>query len=66
MVDALYHVSYASDVSNLKEEPIVEEDLYPSLQEVLHDIFSLKSEEKDLEITHFSGANPRRSGLTYL
>ena len=48
MVDALYPISYASDVSDLKE------DLSPSLQEVPHDIFSPKSEEKDHQIAHFS------------
>ena len=57
MVDALYPVSYAYDVSDLKEEPIVKQDLSPSLQEVPHDILSPKSEEKDLEITHFSVQN---------
>ena len=57
MVDALYPVYYASDVSDLKEEPIVEEDHSPSLQKVPRDIFSPKSEEKDPKITHFSVQN---------
>jgi hypothetical protein len=51
---ALYHVPYASDVSDSKEEPIVEEDLSLFLQEVSHDIFSPKIEERDRGIVHFS------------
>jgi hypothetical protein len=51
---ALYHVPYASDVSDSKEEPIVEEDLSLFLQEVSHDIFSPEIEERDRGIVHFS------------
>jgi hypothetical protein len=53
-VDALYHVSNVSDTSDLKEELVDEEDFSPSLQEVFHDVFSPKSEEKDQQIAHFS------------
>ena len=51
---ALYHVPYASDVSDSKEEPIVEEDLSLFMQEVSHDIFSPKIEERYRGIVHFS------------
>jgi hypothetical protein len=51
---ALYHVPYAYDVFDSKEELIVEEDLSLFLQEVSHDIFSPKIEERDRGIVHFS------------
>ena len=51
---SLYHVPYASDISDSKEEPIVEEDLSLFLQEVYHDIFSPEIEKRDRGIVHFS------------
>ena len=51
---ALYHLPYAFDVSNSKEEPIIEEDLSFFLQEVSHDIFLPQIEERDRGIVHFS------------
>jgi hypothetical protein len=65
-LDALYPVSYASDVSNLKEEPIVEEYLSPSLQKFPMISFHLRVKREDTDITHFPVQNQGAYGLTYL
>ena len=44
---ALYPVSDAFDISNLKEELVVKEDFSSFFQEVSHDVFSLKIKEED-------------------
>ena len=51
---ALYPVSDAFDVSDLKEELVVKEDLSSFFQEVHHDVFSPEIKEEDQQVTHFS------------
>jgi hypothetical protein len=51
--DALYPVSDAFDISDLKKELVIKEDLSSFCQEVSHDVFSLKIKEEDQQIAHF-------------
>jgi hypothetical protein len=51
---ALYPVSDAFDISDLKKELVIKEDLSSFFQEVSHDVFSLKIKEEDQQIAHFS------------
>jgi hypothetical protein len=51
---ALYLVSDAFDISDLKEELVVKEDLSSFFQEISHDVFSPKIKEEDQQVAHFS------------
>ena len=52
-VDALYVVSDAPNILDLKDEIVVEEYFSSILQKVPHDVFSPKIEEKDQDVTCF-------------
>ncbi len=48
-----YSLAYGSDVSDMKEKLIVEEDLSPFLQEISHDNLLPEIEQEDQQIIHF-------------
>jgi hypothetical protein len=50
--DPLNPEAYASDLTNLQEETIVENDLSPFLQEVSYSLLVPEIEEEDQEIDH--------------
>jgi hypothetical protein len=58
-IDALYSAPGTHVVSDLKEETVVEEDSSLFLQEVPHDVFSPRIEEKNLDVSHFPVQNKR-------
>lgn len=61
-VDALYFVSDAPNVSDLKDEIVVEGDFPSFLQKVPQDVFSPEIKEKDQEVAGFSLQDKRILG----
>jgi hypothetical protein len=53
-IDVSYFAHVAPVVSVVKEDIVVEEDSSLFLQEVSHDVFSPRIEEKNQEVAHFS------------
>ena len=59
VVDALYLVSDAPNILDLKDEIVVEEYFSFVFQKVPHDVFSPEIEEKDQEVACFSFQDKR-------